>query len=90
MQVNDFIGALPNFIPPKNFKIVRYYDLYSKRSKINLRDLIDQLVKWYGNMSLYNYCLVNNSRGNKIKPQIYPFCGNKIKLVEKYCHIDYV
>lgn len=33
MNVNDFISALIQHIPPKQFKMVRYYGAYSRRSK---------------------------------------------------------
>ncbi|MHA1377086.1 MAG: hypothetical protein ACTSRG_01775 [Candidatus Helarchaeota archaeon] len=70
---------------------VYFYRCFSRRSKINLRNLINQLMKWYGNLSLYNYHYpVNKVKGNKIKNTITcPFCGNKMKLVEIYCPIDY-
>ncbi|MHA1386617.1 MAG: hypothetical protein ACTSR3_22925, partial [Candidatus Helarchaeota archaeon] len=59
--------------------------------KINLRNLINQLMKWYGNLSLINYHYpVNKVKGNKIKNTITcPFCGNEMKLVEICCPIDY-
>ena len=86
MEVNDFISALLNCIPPKNFKIVRYYGIYSRRSKTELRDLLDQLVSWYGNLSIYNYTHpLNGSKKDKVqKVIICPLCGNKMKLVEIY------
>ena len=71
MEVNDFIGALLNFIPPKNCKIVQYYGLYSRRSKIDLRDLIDQLVKWYRNFSIYNIPLLIIQEETKLKTRLF-------------------
>lgn len=89
MDVNDFIGALVSFIPPKNFKIVRYYGIYSRRSKIDLKNLLNQLVKLYGKLTIYNYT-INKSRENKSKNiVICPFCGDEMELVEIYYHCDY-
>jgi hypothetical protein len=34
-SITDFISSLIQHIPPKNFKIVRYYGSYSRRAKFS-------------------------------------------------------
>ena len=90
MEINEFIEALIKFIPPKNFKMVIYYGIYSRRNKIDLKKIINLLVRCYGDLSVY----YNNNRNKKRKENengrgiTCPFCGKVMKLVEIYYYND--
>jgi len=89
MKVEDFIEAIIKFIPPKNFKIIRYYGIYSRRGKKKLRVLIDQLVGSYGSLRFYKYPS-KSKKGHKIRKIINcSICGGRMKLIETYFNRDY-
>src|SRR3989344_9077325 len=73
MTMEDLIGRLINHIPAKNFKIIRWYGLYSRR---NVRS---ERIESKGRQEIISYFLYENRRVVKC-----PDCGG---LVE--CEIVY-
>jgi hypothetical protein len=73
MSVDEFITALIQHIPPSNFKMVRYYGAYSRRSKSKYGLKCQSGIK---QMTLYKYGL--------IKSILCPYCHNEMEFVW-YC-----
>lgn len=71
MKVFDFISAIIQHIPEKNFKMIRYYGLYSRKTKKKVKIICKQ-------SSLKQQVLFES-----IKKEIFccPCCGEKMKFV---------
>ena len=73
MEINDFITALIQHIPPLQFKMIRYYGAYARRTKRKyggkIQSGIRQLNLFSFGVEKINYC---------------PVCGNKLEFVW-YC-----
>jgi hypothetical protein len=70
MQVNDFISALIQHIPPPQFKMIRYYGAYARRTKrkygAKAHSSIRQLNLYYFGLEKRKYC---------------PFCHHELEFV---------
>lgn len=74
MYVEDFISALIQHVPDRQFKMIRYYGAYARRSKGKYSNYVKQSS--IGNSfqdSLY-------MTGRKFKPRC-PKCGGMLKLI---------
>jgi len=68
MTTEQFISVLIQHIPPPNFKMVRYYGAYSRRSKTYFKVKIQSGIK---QLTLYKFSL--------IKPILCPYCHNEME-----------
>ncbi len=73
MGVNEFINALIQHIPPPQFKMIRYYGAYARRTKerfgAKARSSIKQLNLYHFGLEKIKYC---------------PYCHNELEFVW-YC-----
>jgi hypothetical protein len=73
MSVDDFISALIQHIPPPQFKMIRYYGAYARRTKriygVKARSSIKQLNLYHFGLEKIKYC---------------PFCHHELEFVW-YC-----
>lgn len=83
MPVMEFIGRIIKFIPDRQFKMVRYYGLYSRRGYPKVKKVMEDL-------SLYNkeketYIRAKLKEIWKIK---CPDCGGEVELISKHVPIN--
>ena len=71
MLVNDFISALISHIPEKNFKMVRYYGIYSRKKIRRTKERFKQL-------SLCNNLLLKSTKNNAV---YCPCCSGEMEFV---------
>ena len=74
MSSNDFIKSLIGHIPPANFRLIRHYGVYSRRSKGFYKKHLQSLKE---QTTLLQYGIKVVSRQLKC-----PCCGNNLKFVE--------
>lgn len=70
MSVDDFITALIQHIPPPQFKLIRYYGAYARRSK-----------KMYGAKVLSSIKQLNLHHFGLERVKCCPFCGHTMEFV---------
>lgn len=73
MSTNNFIGALIQHIPPPQFKMIRYYGAYARRTKRRFGAKVQSSIK---QLNLYHFGL------ERVKS--CPFCRNVLEFVW-YC-----
>ena len=73
MPVNDFITALIRHIPPEQFKMIRYYGAYARRSKKRFKKYLQSSIEQL-KLTLF---------GIEVPKKILkcPYCGGKLEFV---------
>jgi hypothetical protein len=73
MKSDDFISALIGHIPPKQFKLIRYYGAYSRRSK--------RKFKSYLQSSIEQQTLLQYGVESPELIQLCPFCHGPLEFI---------
>lgn len=76
MSTDDFISALIKHIPPKNFKLVRYYGVYARRARTKYKSHLQSSIE-QTKLTIY---------GVEAPEKILtcPYCGGELRFV-MYC-----
>jgi hypothetical protein len=80
LPVMEFIDKIVNLIPPKGFKMIRHYGLYSRNQKGKVKEIM---------CGLHFYCRKKEEKLNALMNIVWktlcPKCGEEMIPEEQYC-----